>query len=332
VVVRNTGTVRLANLDLAGDENDCATALLQPGSTHTCKVWRSITVSHFAEGSVALKLSVLSVAPKGLAPALASLPEDTATVQLAPGAAMDLSLSATVSYSQPGFGSLTLAAMVSNTGAMALDQLQLVAEGVSATFTCGDGAAVPGSLQPAEKRTCTAVVPLTLDMLDAGGLTAVVKGFATADQMQVTATDTKKVTLAGVPAITAKLIGCEVPSTANDNPVYVCSLTIGNSGNARLRNVAAGTDCSTPLLAPGATHKCNWKQAVTQADFDAADVQQQPYIVRAVVTGFTNGPVSTAVEQVVAVEQLVLPVAAKVSVDTSVTPTVARKTGKCGAA
>jgi hypothetical protein len=329
VVVKNTGTVRLTTVDFAGDQHDCATDVLQPGSTLKCNVWRPITVAAFTEGSVVLSLQTLSAVPKGLAPPLEALPQDTATVLLSPAAAMDVSLNVNTTYSPPYY--IDFVVTVSNIGAMVLDQVQLVTEGVVATFKCGPGAAaVPGALQPGEKRTCTAQVPLTLDMLDAGRFVAVVKGSATSDTLQVTASDRKTVTLAALPVLTASFTECKAPSAAGDNAV--CTLTLGNAGNARLKSVSAGPACSTALLAPGDTYRCTWQQMVAQTDFDAADVQQQLYTMRAVVSGYTNSPVSSAVEQVVALQKLALPVAARVSLDTSVNPPVARKTGESAAA
>eukprot|EP00883_Tetradesmus_obliquus_P004983 jgi/Sobl393_1/1538/SZX64938.1 len=98
VELRNSGNMRLANVAVAGDANDCDVPLLEPNADARCFMTRALTQDDFDSGVVELTATGATAIPRGLIPALVEIPTDTAAVPLNQTAAMDLSAAVNQSY------------------------------------------------------------------------------------------------------------------------------------------------------------------------------------------------------------------------------------------
>lgn len=88
VVVNNTGNVRVVDISVQGDTNNCTSGQLAPGEHLDCFMWRTLTEADFANSTFSLTATGLTGTAKG-AVALPALPASTAEVAR-PGALVAL--------------------------------------------------------------------------------------------------------------------------------------------------------------------------------------------------------------------------------------------------
>jgi hypothetical protein len=290
VKLRNSGNMRLDNVAVIGDDNDCNIELLEPDTTARCSMTRALTQDDFDAGVVTLAATA-AASPRGPVSALATIPSDSASVPLNQTAAMDLSANVNQSYVAAAGDSVRVTFVLGNTGSVTLRNLQLVASPALSGLTCDVSSATPLSTGegvvlavlsvdgPGSVVSCSGLLSFDQDALEAGPQVINVTGSGSAGNVTAAASSQ----LVGIvplnlPGLLVDVVGanCSLPSAAGG--ALACSIVVQNSGNVRLRDVLVqGT---SPVLAPAqvlvilhpnSKTVVSVTQFVTQADLDAAD-------------------------------------------------------------
>lgn len=68
VVVHNTGNMRVEDVSLQGDANDCSTALLAPDELVYCTLQRALTEADFVSSTFTMSATGVSGTPRGAKP------------------------------------------------------------------------------------------------------------------------------------------------------------------------------------------------------------------------------------------------------------------------
>lgn len=73
-IVKNVGNVRISNVGVTGDSNNCSQTVLLPGQTASCFVWKALTPEDFTADTFTVTLDGLSGTPAGSVTTLQSMP------------------------------------------------------------------------------------------------------------------------------------------------------------------------------------------------------------------------------------------------------------------
>jgi hypothetical protein len=351
VEVRNSGNMRLDNVAVTGDNNDCNIVLLEPDTTARCSMTRALTQDNFDAGMATLAASGVTATPRGPVTALASMPSDIAAVPLNQTAAMDLSANANQSYVAAAGESVRITFVLGNTGSVTLRNLQLVVSPALSGLTCdvnsatllstGEGVAlavlsVDGSGSVA---SCSGLLSFDQDALEAGPQVINVTGSSSAG----TATAAASSQLVGIvplnlPGLLVDVVGanCSLPSAAGGSAA--CSVVVQNIGNVRLQSgtvtgtsPAVASGCELDILQPNGKTMCVVEQIVSQADLDAADADSAYTISIGVFGAATPMGSNTSVTSSVDAEALMLVSALRHSMrieGATASPTTVTKAGE----
>jgi hypothetical protein len=316
VELRNSGNMRLADVAVIGDDNDCNVALLEPNSTASCSMTRALTQDDFDAGLAELSAAAASATPRGPVTALVTIPSDSAVVPLNQTAAMDLSANVNQSYVAAAGEGVIVTFTLGNTGSVTLRGLQLSVSPALANLACVNTSAVPAVTGDSVTLTmlsvdgvgsvvsCSGLLSFDQDALEAGPQVINVTGSGSAGNATAAASSQ----LVGIvplnlPGLLVNVVGanCSLPSTAGG--ALACDVELTNSGNVRLQSgvvtgtgTATATSCDFGVLQPDGKFNCQVEQTVSQADLDAADADSSYAVsIGVAATATPRGSNSSAV-------------------------------------
>jgi hypothetical protein len=291
--------VALLDVQVFGDSNNCSVARLDPDQKVACVVTHVVTQDDFDIGAVTLQLSGVLAKPAVSAPFLAP-PAVSTTVYLNQTAALAVSVTPQAAFTATAGTIIGVKIAVQSVGSVTVSDVAVVSSVLSFTG-CSTA-----SLSPGKTLSCDATVAFTQDMVDAGlvrlSASATGKG---ASKDPVVGDTTTQLLIPSVSVLSSRVTAVTAPTKAGES----ATLTIEwkNTGDTRLMDIAAGTQCTFAALAPGATSTCTWSQQATQGDFDAADASGKPFVVKVVTTAMPNRAGASQVSST-AEAQVALPV------------------------
>jgi hypothetical protein len=291
VELRNSGNMRLDNVAVTGDANDCNFALLEPNSVARCSMTLALTQDDFDAGVVTLGATAATASPRGPVTALTSVSVDSASVPLNQTAAMDLSANVNQSYVAAAGDAVAATFAIGNTGSVTLRSVQVAVSPTLSNITCDNANAVPSATGDSVTLAvlsvdgvnsvvnCSGLLSFDQDALEAGPQVISVTGSGSAGNASAAASSQ----LVGVvplnlPGLLVDVVGanCSLPSAAGG--ALTCAVELTNSGNVRLQSgvvtgagAATVAACDFGVLQPGGKWICHVAQLVSQTDLDAAD-------------------------------------------------------------
>lgn len=300
VALHNSGNMRLENITVVGDTNDCNVPLLQPRISFNCTMTRVLSQEDFDAGQVVLKATGASAFPRGPVNVLTSdsVSLDNATVYLNQSAGMDLSLKSDTGFAGSAVDPILVTITVGNTGSVTLRDVKVNVSHSLGNLSCGaSGAQLTAAgdqvsllrLNVSESVACTGNFLFSQDEFEAGPATLSVSGSAIAGNQTASATS-QNIPLQpqSSPSLTVSIDNCSVPTAAGGN--MSCQVTVHNGGNVRLDNVSVGLKdgsglhaCYFSEMQPWADNTCVVAREVSQQMFDDAAEQQGSQVVMEVV-------------------------------------------------
>jgi hypothetical protein len=291
VELRNSGNMRLDNVAVTGDDNDCNIALLDPNTTASCSMTRALTQDDFDAGLAELSATAATASPRGPVTALTSVSVDSAIVPLNQTAAMDLSADVNQSYVAAAGEGVIVTFTLGNTGSVTLRDLQLAVSPAVLGLTCDSTNAVPAATGDSVTLammsvdgsgsvvSCSGLLSFDQDALEAGPQQISVTGSGSAGNATAAASSQLvAVVPLNLPGLLVDVVGanCSLPSAAGG--ALACAVEVTNSGNVRLQGgsvtgtgAAIAIGCDFGVLQPGGKFTCQVEQTVLQLDLDAAD-------------------------------------------------------------
>lgn len=328
VELRNTGNMRLDNITVSGDTNDCKVSLLEPNKAVSCSLSYKLSQNDFDVGLVVLTATGASATPRGPQPDLPTVPGDSATVALNQSASLDLSAKSDKGYAAAAGDSVLVTFTAGNTGSVTLTNASFSISPALANISCsgsagdhavmlaaGDSVQLP-SLDVDGVLVCSGSFVFDQDMLEAADQLVLVDGTAAAGSMRISASSQQvRVAPINTPCLVVELLvqNCSLPQSAGGSAE--CPISIYNRGNVRLYDVSVdvAASCAVAKLQPGNQHTCQLLQAISQSDFDAAD--ESSTLVQVSVTaiatpaGHNNTEVVETVDQQLALQSVIYPAA-----------------------
>jgi hypothetical protein len=316
VELRNSGNMRLADVAVLGDDNDCNFALLEPNTTASCFMTRALTQDDFDTGLVELNGTAATATPRGPVTTLSSIPSDSAIVPLNQTAAMDLSANVNQSYVAAAGEGVIVTFTLGNTGSVTLRDLQLSVCPALANLACDNSSAVPDTSGDSVALallsvdgagsvvSCSGLLSFDQDALEAGPRNISVTGSGSAgNATAAAASQLVEVVPLNLPGLLVDVVGanCSLPGAAGG--ALACAVEVTNSGNVRLQSgnftgtgTATVTACDFGVLQPGGKFSCQVEQALSQGDLDSADADSSYVVsVRVSATAAPMGSNSSAV-------------------------------------
>jgi len=304
VELRNSGNMRLDNVSITGDANDCDVALLEPDTTARCSMTRALAQDDFDAGVSLLAASAATASPRGPVTALVSSPSDSASVPLNQTAAMDLSANVNQGYVAAAGDSVTVNFAIGNTGSVTLRAVQLAVSPRLMNLTCDNINAAPAATGDSVALSvvsvdgagsvvsCSGLLAFDQEALEAGSQLINITGSGSAGNQTAAAfSQLVSVVPLNLPGLLVDVVGsnCSLPGAAGG--AVSCAVVVQNIGNVRLQSgsvsgtgAANSSSCAFGVLLPGGRFTCQVQQAVSQADLDAAD-EDAAYAVRVGVSG-----------------------------------------------
>jgi hypothetical protein len=298
VELRNSGNMRLDNVAVIGDDNDCNFALLEPEAVVRCSMTRALTQDDFDAGVTTLAATAATATPRGPVTTLSSIPTDSASVPLNQTAAMDLSANVNQSYVAAAGDTVTATFTIGNTGSVTLRSLQLAVSPKLSNVTCDNANAVPAATGDSVALamlsvdgagsvvSCSGLLSFDQDALEAGPRNISVTGSGSAGNATAAASSQLvEVVPLNLPGLLVDVVGanCSLPGAAGG--ALACAVEVTNSGNVRLQGgnvtgtgAATVIACDFGVLQPGGKFNCQVEQLVSQADLDAADEDAMYYV------------------------------------------------------
>jgi hypothetical protein len=345
--------MRLDNVAVVGDDNDCNIALLEPDSTARCFMTRALVQGDFDAGYAVLAATAATATPRGPVTALTSVTVDSASVPLNQTAAMDLSANVNQSYVAATGDAVRATFVLGNTGSVTLRGLELAVSPALTDLTCDNTIAVPAATgdrvtlavlsvdSSGSVVSCSGLLSFDQDALEAGPQVINVTGSGSAGNASAAASSQ----LVGIvplnlPGLLVDVVGanCSLPSAAGG--ALACAVELTNSGNVRLQSgtvtgtgAATATACDFGILRPGGKHLCQVYQEVSQSDLDSADVDLA-YTVSISVSS-TATPLGSNSSDITSVDTQVVALAPAVRhgvriEDATASPTIVSDAGACG--
>ena len=308
VLLFNSGNMRLANVSVSGDSNDCDVALLEPRSTVHCSMSHTLSQEDYDAGFVNVTANGASADPLGPVSVLPQVLPDTARVVLNQSASLDLSARSDKSYVLAAGDSVTVVFTAGNTGSVTLYNATFTISPALSNVSCNSSlaaVAADGSVQLPVLAvdvavSCSGLLEFNQDRLEAGPQLVSVTGTASSPSGNVTVTAASQdVSIIPVnsPGLTLDLqpANCSLPASAGGT--VVCPVLVHNSGNMRLQNVSVAgvSGCSFALLQPDEQQLCQLRQVASQTDFDAAYDNHTPLQLLVAASGVSNGRNSSEV-------------------------------------
>ncbi|KAF6258162.1 hypothetical protein COO60DRAFT_1639414, partial [Scenedesmus sp. NREL 46B-D3] len=291
VELRNSGNVRLADVAVLGDANDCNIALLGPNTTARCFMTRALSQDDFDAGLAELTASAVTATPLGPVAALLTTSSDSASVPLNQTAAMDLSANVNQGYVAAAGDSVTVTFVIGNTGSVTLRAVQLAVSPRLMNLTCDNINAAPAATGDSVALSvvsvdgagsvvsCSGLLAFDQEALEAGSQLINITGSGSAGNQTAAAfSQLVSVVPLNLPGLLVDVVGsnCSLPGAAGG--AVSCAVEVQNIGNVRLQNgsvsgtgAANSSSCAFGVLLPGGRFTCQVKQVVSQADLDAAD-------------------------------------------------------------
>lgn len=311
VSVFNSGNVRLADVRIYGDTNDCNITLLEPQTSVYCNMSRELHQDDFDAAAVTLMATGASAMPRGPVGTLPSIQPDEALVTLNRTGALDLSATTSPHFVSAAGEAVTLTFKAGNIGSATLHDISLaLSAGLSAINCSTSGGGEPGVVTVASDEvqlsrlgvdgvmTCSGVLNFTQDMLEAGDHVFKVNGSADWAAGNSTATAVSQNVVIRPSIRPGLAVGipeelCKLPDSANSS--VNCTVWIQNTGNVRLQNVsiASISGCGVELLQPSVRHECQLLRVLTQSDFDEADASGTDVQLTVVAEATPLGPNTT---------------------------------------
>lgn len=310
VLLSNTGNMRLANITILGDTNDCKTSLLEPKADMACSMWRTVTQEDFDTGVVVVSATGASAFPRGPQQVLPAVPGDSATVALNQTASMDLSAKGDNGFVAVAGDSVLVTFTAANTGSVtltntsfsistALDNISCNSTSKNSTIAVQTGNSVQlPRLGVGSAVSCTGFVVFNQGKLEAGTVTVWVNGTASDPAGKAKASASSQdvlITPINTPAMALDLIvvNCSLPRAAGGSAQ--CPVVVTNTGNVGLVNVSVAIDgCAVDLLLPKQQHVCQLQQQIDQDAFDAADSDNSTVQLSVTATAVARGSNNTA--------------------------------------
>lgn len=222
VTITNTGNMRVVNITVNGQPNDCNVSLLWPNDVFNCTMTRVLTQEDFEAGLTTLEATSVDSFAQGPKSTLDNTPSDTATVVLLNRTAnLDLQLTADkASVAQSG-DVVTFTVVITNTGTLRAQNITVVMPTVP-VLDCKrsnttDPFTINDVLQLDEAITCIGSFTYSQDNLEAADkLMTVTATTKTANGTYSFNSNTHTVTPVNSPAmsIDIQLAQCVVPTKA----------------------------------------------------------------------------------------------------------------------
>jgi hypothetical protein len=291
VELRNSGNMRLDNVAVIGDDNDCNFALLEPEAVVRCSMTRALTQDDFDAGVATLAATAATATPRGPVTTLSSTSMDSVVVPLNQTAAMDLSANVNQSYVAAAGESIRVTFVLGNTGSVTLRDLELVAAPPLTEMSCDISSATPAATGDSVALallsvdgagsvvSCSGLLSFDQDALEAGPRSISVTGSGSAgNATAAAASQLVEVVPLNLPGLLVDVVGanCSLPGAAGSPAI--CSVVVQNIGNVRLQGgtvtgtgTVIATGCEFDVLQPSDKTTCQVDQMVSQADLDAAD-------------------------------------------------------------
>jgi hypothetical protein len=262
VELRNSGNMRLANVAVDGDANDCSFALLEPSGVARCSMTRTLTQDAFDAGLVTLDAAAATANPRGPVTALVSIPSDSAAMPLNQTAAMDLSASVNQSYVAAAGDAVRVSFTLGNTGSVTLRGLQLSVSPALSSMTCDNINAAPAAAGDSVSLgvlsvdgsgsvvSCSGLLAFDQDALEAGPQYINVTGSGAAgNQTAAASSQLVAVVPLNLPGLLVDVVGsnCSLPGAAGG--AVSCAVEVHNSGNVRAA-LSLAQALPAPLAAP----------------------------------------------------------------------------------
>jgi uncharacterized repeat protein (TIGR01451 family) len=270
-VVTNTGTVTLHAVGVDDPKTGpvtCPVAVLAPGASTTCTATYTLTLADVDAGVANNTATTAGTSPAGT---VVTATDSTSTpITSRPAVLMDKQ-AGTPTGNTAG-ATVTYAFVIENTGNVTLSLLS-VTDVATGAVTCPTTTLVPG-----QKTTCSATYTLLQADVDSGHLPNSATVTATSPTGEVISnTDSTDTAIPAAPALTLdKQAASPTGNTTGSAISYTFVVT--NTGNVTLTSVGiddpkVGTvSCPVTTIAPSATVICSATYTLTQADVDAATV------------------------------------------------------------
>lgn len=231
VTITNTGNMRVVNISVSGQPNDCTVDLLWPSEVFNCTMTRVLTQDDFEAGLTTLQATSVDSFALGPKPVLDNNPSDTATVVLLNRIArLDLQLTADkASVTQSG-DVVIYTVVITNTGTLLAQNITVEMPTVS-VLNCtrsGTDTAFTGDdvLQLDEAITCIGAFTYSQDDLEADDKLMIVTATTkTANGTYSFDSNTHAVTPVNTPAMSIAILldRCVAPTKARESTAVSCS-------------------------------------------------------------------------------------------------------------
>jgi hypothetical protein len=244
VTITNTGNMRVVNISVNGQPNNCNVDLLWPNEVFNCTMTRVLTQEDFEAGLNTLQATSVDSFALGPKSALDNTPSDTATVVLLNRtAALDLQLTADTASVTLSGDVVTYTVVITNIGTLRAQNVTVVMPTVSVLNCTRSGTDTPFTvndvLQLDEAFTCIGAFTYSQDNLEAADkLMTVTATTKTANGTYSFNSNTHTVTPVNTPAMSIDILKsqCVVPTKARESAagcgcgcvlvaVLCCSLT-----------------------------------------------------------------------------------------------------------
>jgi uncharacterized repeat protein (TIGR01451 family) len=245
---------------------------LAPGASHTCTGDYTVTVADLDLGSITNLASATSGSTTS--------PQTSETVPAGAAPALTIDKTSSLTTVNNVGDVIPYSFLVTNSGNASFTRPIIVVDDKIGTITCWNPVASDLTFTPSETQICAANYTVTQADLDAGFVTNQANAATTygAANAQVTSPpDSVTVNAAQSPGLEVTKSATTLPVTAVGQ-VLTYNVAAKNTGNITLSNVNI-TDpliplmnCTVASLAVGATTNCIGTYAVTQADFNAGQI------------------------------------------------------------
>jgi hypothetical protein len=224
VTITNTGNMRVVNISVVGQPNNCNVDLLWPNEVFNCTMTRVLTQDDFEAGLTTLEATSLVSFAQGPKSTLDNTPSDTATVVLLNRTAtLDLQLTADKASVTKAGDVVTYTVVTTNTGTIRAQNVTVVMPTVSVLDCNRSGTTTPFTvndvLQLDDAITCVGAFTYSQDDLEAADkLMTVTATTKTANGTYSFNSNTHTVTPVNTPAMSIDILlsQCVVPTKARE--------------------------------------------------------------------------------------------------------------------
>jgi hypothetical protein len=224
VTITNTGNMRVVNISVIGQPNNCNVGLLWPNEVFNCTMTRVLTQEDFEAGTTTLEATSFVSFAQGPNSTLDNTPSDTATVVLLNRtAALDLQLTADKASVTKSGDIVTYTVVITNTGTIRAQNVTVVMPTVSVLDCTRNGTGAPFTvndvLQLDDAFICIGAFTYSQDNLEAADkLMTVTATTKTANGTYSFNSNTHTVTPVNTPAMSIDILlsQCVVPTKARE--------------------------------------------------------------------------------------------------------------------